>query len=322
MGVGVVSLSRRTFTLLVGGLSLILLVAVGAGSAAHYLAAADADRVITALTGFGATALGVMAAATMLLVGLRVRRGNPLARIWLLLGAGVAANVVARVAWSAIDAASGPAAMRAPSIADVFHLGMYVLLAFGLTRTAISFGRVARIRRPMTVGIIATAVVAVGVFFAVAYPVVADPGTPLALKVLGVVYPMAAVILLAGPAAFIVLAAPSIGPFRVTRQWWMLGSGLLIMATSDVAATWLERSGAYFAGHPVDFAWMVGLLLVGLAGSLAATAAKGHRGHDNGLHDAHDSDEEAAPKAVRSGFSDPASGLIYSAPGNTFSDED
>jgi hypothetical protein len=322
MGVGDVSLSRRTFTLLVGGLALIALVAVSGESIWHYLPAADAERVVSIAAGLGAVVLGAVAAATMLLVGLRLRRGNPLARIWLLLGAGVATGVVARVVSSAIDAASGPAATSAPSAADVFHLAMYVLLALGLTRTAISFGRVAHIHRPMTVGILATVAVAAAVFVTVVLPVIADPATSLAAKALGAVYPMAAVILLAGPAAFIVLAAPSIGPFRVTRQWWMLGSGLLLIAASDVWATQLGRSGDYFAGHPVDFGWMLGLLLVGVAGSLAASSAKGHRAHSDDAPDA-GHDASAADSAVpRSGFSDAETGLIYSAPGNGFNDED
>jgi hypothetical protein len=48
------------------------------------------------------------------------------------------------------------------------------------------------------------------------------------------------------------------------------------MSLSDIGFTWLDWTGRYYSGHPVDFGWMLSLLMIAVAGSLAADCAGDH----------------------------------------------
>ena len=306
--------SRRSAAILIGGLVLIGLAAVAGLSIAHGSSPAEATARISLLTHVGSVILGVIAAGSMLRVGSHVRPGNPLRRIWVLLGVGMVAYSLGDAVWAALIAGSGSEAAVRPIAADLFYLVMYAFVIAGLTRTAIAFGRAARVRKPMMAGIVVALLAAAALFVTLTLPILSAPSASPVSKVLGVAYPMADVLLLAGPAAFVLLAVPSIGRFGVTRQWWLLGFGLLTMSLADIGLIWVRSTGHYFSGHPVDFAWMVGLLLVALAGSLAADAAECHECEN----DSPDSLVEVYGKyadALRADLADDTQGLIYSAPG-------
>jgi hypothetical protein len=308
--------SRRTFAIAVGGLVLIGLVAIAGLSAAHGVGAADASARVSLLTHLGSVVLGIVAAAAMLRVGSHVRPGNPLRRIWVLFGAGMVAYVAGDVIWAALIAGEGSQAAAHPLVADAFYLVMYAFLISGLTLTAIAFGRAARVRTPMLAGIVVAVLAAIAVFGLVCLPILSASTVSITAKVLGVAYPMADVLLLAGPAAFVLLAVPSIGSFGVTRQWWLLGIGLMVMSLSDIGLVWIRSTGGYFSGHWVDFAWMAGLLLVAVAGSLAADAAECHECEDAPA----DSLVEVYGKyadALLADLGDDERGLVYTVPGGT-----
>lgn len=285
MQVGDVYISRRTFALLVGGLSLMLVIAVAGLSVTSTLPEAQSSSVLSLMTDLSAILFGVMAAVLLIRVGHTFRPGNPLRRIWLLIGFGIAAYAVGDVIWAVLDIGSGFTEVPYPSAADFFYLAMYGFLVAGLVLAAMAFARMARVRRPIAAAVVLTSLAAIAVFALVVLPVASDASTDLAARLLGVAYPMGDMVFLLGPAIFIVLAAPAVGPFRVVRQWWVLALGLALMSLSDIGFTWLDWTGRYFTGHPVDFGWMASLLLIAIAGSLAADVAESQGAHP-GAHGA------------------------------------
>jgi hypothetical protein len=85
-----------------------------------------------------------------------------------------------------------------------------------------------------------------------------------------VAYPIGDLAALLGPATFIAVVASLIGSHQPVRQWWVLAAGLAVMSISDIAFTWLDWNGLYASGNLVDYLWMISMLLIALAGSMAA----------------------------------------------------
>ncbi len=276
MRVGESHISVRTFVLIVGGLVVLLALAVGGLAMTHGLSPASSHDGLSLATDLGSLFFDVVACVALLLAAGHYAAGNPLRRIWLMLGVGIGVYAVGDLVWMLLDVGAKFRAVPYPSAADVFYLATYVFLAIGLTRAAQAFGRAARLRATLVAGIVVTALAALLVYAFVALPIVRDPSASLAVKTLGVVYPAADILLLFGPALFIILAARSISGHQVVRQWWTLATGFLLMAASDVAFTWFDWTGRYFAGHPVDFGWMLSLLIIGVAGSLVADGMGAH----------------------------------------------
>lgn len=272
-------ISRRTFVLFVGGLALLTVFALVALTLARNLPPGRVEAALSLTTDIGSVAFGILSAAVLFSVALQFQPGNPLRRIWLLLGTGVAVYAAGDVVWTVLDVGSGFGEVPYPSAADVLYLAQYVFLGAGITRTAVAFRRSADVRKSLIVAIVLTVLVSAAVYVWIAAPVVADPATTWPQKALGVAYPIGDIAVLLGPALFIALTAGSIGRFQVVRQWWVLAFGLAVMSVSDIAFTWLDWTGRYYSGHPVDFGWMLSLLMMALAGAMSADAVHGQRAH-------------------------------------------
>ncbi|HEX9093779.1 MAG TPA: hypothetical protein VF902_07330 [Coriobacteriia bacterium] len=281
MLVGEDHVSRRTFVLLIGGLALLTILALVALTIANQLPPEKADAAISLTTDLGSVGFGFLAAAVLLLVARRFQPGNPLRRIWLLLGIGIGVYAVGDVVWTVLDVRSGFGDVPYPSLADALYLAQYGFLGVAIIRTAAAFRRSTDVRKPLAFAIAMAllACVVVGVF--VVAPVVADPATSLAQKTLGAVYPIGDIVVLLGPALFIALAAQKMGRVHAVPQWWVLAAGLAVMSLSDITFTWLDWTGRYASGSPVDFGWMLSLLLIALAGSLAADAVGARKTKDS-----------------------------------------
>lgn len=275
MRVGDDYISRNTFGLLLGGLALLFVVAMIGLTATQYLPPERGKAAVALTTDIGAVIFGLLAAAVLRSVSRRFQPGNPLRRIWLLLGIGIGVYALGDAVWTVLDVRSGFGEVPYPSVADALYLAMYVFVGAGIFRTAGAFRRVGDVRKPMAEGIALTVLASIVACVFIVAPVVADPTASLFQKVLGVAYPIGDIVVLLGPAVFIVLAARTIGGLKDVRQWWVLAIGLAVMSVSDIAFTFLDWTGEYVSGHPVDFGWMLSLLLIALAGSLSADAAHG-----------------------------------------------
>lgn len=273
MRIGDDYMSRRTFSVIVGGLILLLAVLLAGLWITQYLSPENARIAHALKTDIASIIFGLGSAAVVLSAARRFHLGNPLRRIWLLLGIGIGVYALGDVVWTALDILSGFREVPYPSLADALYLSMYVFVFIGLSRAAGAFGRVVNVKRPAIMAAVLSALAAIAAWAFVVAPVVADPATSLPVKVLGVAYPIGDIAFLLGPALFILLAAPAVARLQAARQWWVLAFGLALMSISDIAFTWLDWTGRYFSGHVVDFGWMVSLLLIAIAASLAADAA-------------------------------------------------
>jgi hypothetical protein len=266
-------LSWRTFGLIVGGVVALVAFALIGLAITGYL---PADRIETArsiVSDVGSIAFGLLAAAFLFLAASRMDPGNPLRRIWLLLGLSVAVYVIGDIIWTVLEVRSGFTEVPYPSYADIAYIAFYVFMAAGLMRAARAFGRVSNTERAIRVDIVLMFLAAIAVYVFVAAPIIVDAEATLAQKVLGVAYPIGDLVVLLGPALFIAFVASSLGRSQAARQWWSLAFGLAVMSLSDILFTWLEWTGRYYSGHQVDYAWMLSLLILAIAGSEAADYA-------------------------------------------------
>jgi len=266
-------LSWRTFGLIVGGIVALVAFAVIGLAVTGYI---PADRMETAravISDAGSISFGLLAAAFLFLAAVRLDAHNPLRRIWMLLGVGISVYALGDIIWTVLEFQSGFTEVPYPSYADIAYIAFYGFMAAGLIRAARSFGRVAEAERVVRVDIVVMFVASIIMYVFVAGPIVADSTSTIAEKVLGVAYPLADLVVLLGPALFIAFVASSLGRSQAARQWWSLAFGLAVMSLSDILFSWLDWTGRYFSGHPVDYAWMLSLLILPVAGSEAADCA-------------------------------------------------
>lgn len=273
MYVGDEPMSRRTFALIAGGATLLVLFALVGLTGTSLLPKGDVGAARALLTDVGAITFGVLAAAVLFFTASRYRSDNPLQRIWLLLGTGVATYAIGDIIWTVSEVRSHFGEVPYPSAADIPYLLFYAFMVAGLARAAKAFGRSAHVDRAVKLDIVIMFAFSAVVYAFVAAPIIVDAAASLPVKILGVTYPIADIAALLGPAVFIAFVASSISRTHCVRHWWVLAGGLVIMALSDIAFTRLDWIGMYASGDLVDYAWMLSLLVIAVAGSMAADVA-------------------------------------------------
>jgi diguanylate cyclase len=279
MRVASTDISWRTFVLTTGGLLALVVLALAGLVIKGYLPAARVEIAMAIVSDVGSIVFGLLAAALLFFAASHYDRGNPLHQIWLLLGAGIGVYAVGDIIWTVLEFGSGFKEVPYPSLADVAYVAMYFFVGAGLFRAAKSFRRVAKVDIAVMADIVAMFLGAVLVYVFVAAPVIVDSGSSLFQKVLGVAYPIGDIAVFLGPAIFIAFVASILGRSQPVAHWWTLAAGLAVMSLADIAFTWLDWTGNYFSGHPVDFAWMLSLLMIAIAGSMAADICIGHEVH-------------------------------------------
>lgn len=270
MHVGTGDISWRTFSLIFGGAALLVGFAIVGLTMPGYLPADRAVAVAAITTDLGSIVFGFIAASVLIAVAFRFRRGNPLRQIWLLLGIGIGMYALGDVVWTVLDVGSGYTKVPYPSAADVAYLAMYLFMGLGLLRAVKAFRRVTYAEAALKLQVVLMLLVSIAIYVFVVAPIIVDGATSLPQKVFGAIYPIGDVTVFVGPAIFIAFVAGAIGRTQSVRHWWVLAAGLAVMSVSDLAFTWLDWRGLYYSGHPVDYAWMLSLLMIAVAGSLAA----------------------------------------------------
>jgi diguanylate cyclase (GGDEF)-like protein len=197
-----------------------------------------------------------LAALAALVVG--IRRNRPVRVLpWVLLGSGVAAWIAGDATWMVIESALGIEPF--PSVADVFYLLGYPLLAaalYRLSRARNPAGDRASVLDALVAGI------AVGLVMWVAFikPTWTATGVTMLERVVGVAYPVGDVVLLV---QLVYLGGVGLGGSRALR---LLGGALAATLLADVLfqaalyAPALERNLAV-----LDSLWLIGYVLIGAA---------------------------------------------------------
>ncbi|GIG86160.1 bifunctional diguanylate cyclase/phosphodiesterase [Plantactinospora endophytica] len=200
-------------------------------------------------------ATSLLALARPLLV-----RRNRLA--WACVGAGVASWAVGDIYWSVNFAATPPADIPVPSLADVFYVGLYPLAYIGFVVLARATTR----RLPVSVWLdgVVTSLAAGAVFSAVTLADLLSPGAGQALAetITNLSYPIGDLVLMV-----VAVAALAMVRWRTDPVWWLLGLGAGAFAVADTAYLFGLANDTYTDGTWIDGSWMIGLLLMALAGS-------------------------------------------------------
>ena len=197
----------------------------------------------------------VMGAAACLLRAALLRRER---LAWALLGTGILLYAGGEIYYSAVLA--GEASVPIPSLADGAYLAFYPLayaaLVVLLRRRIGSFP----VARWLDGAIVGSAVAALAAALVLS-PIVdaSSAGSTLAVAT-NLAYPIADVALL----TLVIIAAAFTG-WRPGRSWAILGTGLILLAASDVIYLLQSAEGSYVEGTILDVGWPLGILLLAAA---------------------------------------------------------
>jgi signal transduction histidine kinase len=208
----------------------------------------------------------VIAASSVLaiLVGIWIHR--PARKLpWLLLAAGFGLFVAGEITWHIYSYGLGEDPF--PSIADLFYLAGYPLLATALLLLARDRG--AR-RGQERAGFLDAAIVTIGAF-AISWtflmlPYAADDSLPVLDRVLSTAYPLMDVLLLT------LLVRLLFAPGRRSPAIWLLALGMTFNIAADVTFLGLEAAGKT-TGSWIDCVWLLCYVSVGAAALHPSMAA-------------------------------------------------
>lgn len=203
-----------------------------------------------------------VSSAVALVIGARINRpDHPV--IWYLLAAGMTMNATAEVLWYVHDFVLNVEPF--PSLADVFYLATYPLLAAGL---------VLLIRRRATgndiddnrggrAALIDAAIVAIAggqlAWIFLVTPHARNPALSLLELSILLAYPVAGVLLLGVAVRF------ALAPGASTLAYRLLVCGVVFLLVTDLVYAKMVLEGAYQESSPIAVGWIVSYLAFGLA---------------------------------------------------------
>ncbi len=213
----------------------------------------------------------VFAAAVLILVFASLLRDQAAVRTWILLGTGTLAFAAGDALWVITYAVRGD--VPYPGLPDIFYMLEYVFMGVALVMAGVSLRQRGAERSSAFLIAGLTGVVGLGVlFFGLMNPLLLAEGlsgTELAFNVL---YPIADVLVLIMPAAFLLVLAASWGDKRVLVPWAVVGASVLFLAATDILYSWLMAYGVYTSGSVIDYGWVAAHVGLAVAASLALDA--------------------------------------------------
>jgi diguanylate cyclase (GGDEF)-like protein len=206
--------------------------------------------------------INIAAGLACLFAGRRVsdRRG----RGWWLIGAGMLAWAFGEVVWTGYEVLLG-VEVPFPSLADVGFLAMVPLVLAGMA-SMLEF-RAGGLRSLLDGLVVACSLLCV------AWPTVLEPtyqagGQNLLARSIALAYPIGDIAV-----ASMVLVLLSQTSRRARGPLALAATGMLAVAAADIGFAYLTLHDTYVSGSVVDPGWVVGFLLVGVAGLRAPAAA-------------------------------------------------
>lgn len=250
-------ISKRTWGILAAGVAAIV-------------SLAEAVRVTegsAAISDFGSFAVNGTAAVIVLVAVLGYAKGEPLRLQWLLIGLGVALFAAGDLVWAVYEVVLEREPF--PSLADVLYVAQYLPFFIGVSLAGLAYRRLVPVRLPLLAATLVASAGAVGVYAILGRHVVVDAETPVVERVLLLAYPFCDLLLVFGPALFIVLVLAKLGSGRLARPWWAVAGGMLVLALTDSGYAYLDWNDLYKPGSLVDYGWMAGYLLIAFGASIA-----------------------------------------------------
>jgi diguanylate cyclase (GGDEF)-like protein len=195
-----------------------------------------------------------LSSVAAILVGVR-RLGPARPLIWWCFAAGQLLFVVGDMLYSVIEQVLHQSPF--PSVADVFYLGGYPVLAVGLL--VLIRGRISGRDRA---GLIDAAIIATGLgllsWTFVMKPIAADPSLSLLERLISLAYPLGDVLLL------VMVARLATSPGARTATYRLLGLALLLLLGADIGYAVLSLVSSYEGGL-VDAGWLLSYVVWGAA---------------------------------------------------------
>jgi hypothetical protein len=259
--------SRRTWVLgvlFLGG----VLAAWGGGA---WAAGAGSERLAVAIGGSGEL---VVIGAAAIVVFLAVARWKPSDAVrlpWVMLGGGIVLFFAGNLAYTVYSVSRG-VPPGYPGLPDVFFVGMYGLLGAGALAAGASYRRVVGVREPAFAAAAVTAVALIAIVWGLVIPWLQRPDLDAGQTLVSLFYPFADVLLLLGPAVFVVFVVRQLGEGALAWPWAFVAFGAAVLAGTDAGYAWLRAVGAYRPGSVIDMGWMIAFAAIAVGAALARDA--------------------------------------------------
>ena len=185
-------------------------------------------------------------------------------RAWQFIALGLILFVVGDILYTVLDLTLE---IVFPSIPDFFYLAFYPLVFLGLITIPSHLSDPAQRKTwILDIAIIITGFTAILWYFIIA-PKASSAGHMWAAGVVAGAYPVMDILLLASIASLLFRR----GEVNTRRSLSILGVGLVIYVSADIAYAWLLLQNAYHSGSWVDIIWTVSYFMIGLAALRQAT---------------------------------------------------
>jgi hypothetical protein len=250
----VVAVRRPNLALLYGAVAVLSALFVGC-----MLWNIGGNRVAGAVDDISEAVAAVLGMAGCVHAARRRSRGR---RPWLILGAACMSWAAGEFIWSAYTLIGG-VAVPFPSYADIAFLASAVLTVAAILNFAQAhLVGVSRGELLLDGAIVSAAVLFLSWVFILAPVYSSETGNPLT-KVLGLIYPLADVAIVSVAIRLLVTA-----PRHLRHTYVLLAGGVVALCVSDSCFAYLTTSGTYSgASRVASSGWVVGFLLIGLAGT-------------------------------------------------------
>lgn len=245
-----------------------MLAALLIGVALDYLASVgklgdSGDIVLAFLT------LAPLAVAILILIVTRGIAAGAVRSQWNLLGLGMLSAGIGNVIFIVLYLVTG--ADPYPSIADVFTLTGYALLATGLVKAVLAYRGLLDIRHAVIIAAGFSVVALAFVYFTVIGPFVVFAPTDsqsLPTRILNTLYPVLDMLILLTPAIALGLLVRKLGAGRVAWAWWLVVVSAATLALTDTIFAYVTYHG-YGRTPLIDAGYAAAPLLLGFAALVA-----------------------------------------------------
>jgi len=216
----------------------------------------------------GRFAITALSAVVALLVTRTLGTGTRLGTQWAFIGVGLASLASAQAIWAYYQLfARVP--VPSPGSADIFRFGFYALAGTGILLAGTAYRRMLSMRNEVLASLVLSTFLLIALYTTIGLPALTESATTPLGAAMAVAYPVCDVMLLIGPTTLLLLVAAKLRFARLAWPWIAVGTGALVFAAADVGYLLMVSQGVYRSGNPVDFAWMLGPVLMA-AGALIA----------------------------------------------------
>lgn len=188
---------------------------------------------------------------------------------WMLLFIGIALDFVAESTYAILELFN-LADVKALNytIADLFWCLAYIPLFIGLLVMIIGYRKSGF---PMGKNMVYTLltplflIITSLVFYLLLLPIIRDPETNVLAKFVYLYYPIGDLFTVV-PAVILMYITSLFGKGKITKPWKYLAYGFILFTLADLIYSYLSWTEHYDNGNPIDIAWNLGYLFIGLAG--------------------------------------------------------